>query len=76
MSDMNMNSLYHSGEHKDLQLAARNAVAAYMHHVFFDKTGKAPTTMSGAIIHAATEYCLKSAIQIIDKAVAQVEKSV
>lgn len=71
---MSTNSLYHNGKHDDLRLQARNAVAAYMHHIFFDKTGASPTSMTGAIIHGATEYCLKSAMDIANKAIEQMEK--
>ena len=60
-------------QHDDLYRAAKNAIAAYMHHKFYEHHNGNRTTI--AVIHAAADYCLKNATGIVDKAVAQLEKS-
>lgn len=64
---MNTNMIAHTAKHDDLRRQAKNAVAAYIHHLFFDATGAAPTGMTTAIIHGAAEYCLNSALNIANK---------
>lgn len=60
-------------EHDDLRRAARNAITAYMHHKFYEHHKGSSTTI--AIIHAAADHCLRNATGIVDKAIAQLEKT-
>lgn len=65
-----MNTSTSVDRHEDLRRQARNALAAYMHHVLYDKTGGKDAT---GVIHACADHCIKYAMGILDKAVVHIE---
>lgn len=62
----------YESKHEDLRREARNAVAAYMHHMIYDETGKMPHP---GIVHAASDWCLKSAWGIANKTIGHITQS-
>lgn len=52
--------------HADLRKQAVYALTAYMHHIIFDKTGKAPPSR---ILQFCADHCIGYAMGIVDKAV-------
>lgn len=52
--------------HADLKRAAEYALAAYMHHCIYDKTGRAP---HHKILEICAGHCIAYAMGIVEKTI-------